>query len=62
MEALIDFLRTFAGDEAGLRQTVIVVVAATIFVFGLGVSALVAAFTNPVRRQTDGWRSRSLPP
>lgn len=51
MEALIDFLRTFAGDEAGLRQTLIVVVAATIFVFGLGVSALVAAFTNPVRRR-----------
>ena len=51
MEALIDFLRTFAGDEAGLRQTVIVVIAATIFVFGLGVSALVAAFTNPIRRR-----------
>jgi tight adherence protein C len=51
MEALIDFLRTFVSDEAGLRQTVVVVVAATIFVFGLGVSVLVAAFTNPVRRR-----------
>jgi tight adherence protein C len=51
MEALIDFLRTFASDEAGLRNTVVVVVAATIFVFGLGVSVLVAAFTNPVRRR-----------
>lgn len=51
MEALIDFLRTFVSDEAGLRQSVIVVVAATIFVFGLGVSVLVAAFTNPIRRR-----------
>ena len=51
MEALIDFLRTFASDEAGLRNTVVVVVAAAIFVFGLGVSVLVAAFTNPVRRR-----------
>ncbi|MEX2124726.1 MAG: type II secretion system F family protein [Woeseia sp.] len=51
MEALIDFLRSFVSDEAGLRQSVIVVVAATIFVFGLGVSVLVAAFTNPVRRR-----------
>jgi tight adherence protein C len=51
MEALIDFLRSFVSDEAGLRQSVVVVVAATIFVFGLGVSALVAAFTNPVRRR-----------
>lgn len=51
MEALIDFLRTFASDEASLRQTVIVVVAGTIFVFGLGISILVAAFTDPVRRR-----------
>jgi tight adherence protein C len=51
MEALIDFLRSFVSDEAGLRQAVIVVVAATIFIFGLGVSVLVAAFTNPVRRR-----------
>jgi len=51
MEALIDFLRNFAGDEAALRNTVVVVVATTIFVFGLGVSVLVAAFTNPVRRR-----------
>lgn len=51
MDALIDFLRTFAGDEAGLRNTVVVVVAATIFVFGLGVSVLVGAFLNPVRRR-----------
>lgn len=51
MEALIDFLRSFVSDEAGLRQAVIVVVAATIFLFGLGVSVLVAAFTNPVRRR-----------
>jgi len=51
MEALIDFLRSFVGDEAGLRNTVVVVVAATIFVFGLGISVLVAAFTNPVRRR-----------
>jgi tight adherence protein C len=51
MEALIDFLRTFTSDEAGLRNTVVVVVAATIFVFGLGVSVLVAAVTNPVRRR-----------
>ena len=51
MEALIDFLRGFVADEAGLRNTVVVIVAATIFVFGLGVSALVAAFTNPVRRR-----------
>jgi tight adherence protein C len=51
MEALIDFLRTFVSDEVGLRNTVVVVVAGTIFVFGLGVSVLVAAFTNPVRRR-----------
>jgi tight adherence protein C len=51
MEALIDFLRSFVSDEAGLRQSVVVVVAATIFIFGLGVSVLVAAFTNPVRRR-----------
>jgi tight adherence protein C len=51
MEALIDFLRTFASDEAALRQTVVVVVGAAIFVFGLGVSVLVFAFTNPVRRR-----------
>lgn len=51
MEALIDFLRNFAADEAALRNVVVVVVAATIFVFGLGVTVLVAAFTNPVRRR-----------
>lgn len=51
MEALIDFLRSFASEEAGLRQTVVAVVAATIFVFGLGVTVLIAAFTNPVRRR-----------
>ena len=51
MEALIDFLRSFAGDEGALRNAVVVVVAGTIFVFGLGVSVLVAAFTNPVRRR-----------
>jgi hypothetical protein len=51
MEALIDFLRSFASDEAGLRNTVVVVVAATIFIFGLGITVLVAAFTNPVRRR-----------
>jgi tight adherence protein C len=51
MEALIDFLRTFTSDEATLRNTVVVVIAATIFVFGLGVSVLVAAATNPVRRR-----------
>jgi len=51
MEALIDFLRSFVSDEAGLRNTVVVVVAATIFVFGLGLSVLFAAFTNPVRRR-----------
>lgn len=51
MEALIDFLRSFVGDEAGLRHTVIAIVATTIFVFGLGVSVLVSAATNPVRRR-----------
>jgi tight adherence protein C len=51
MEALIDFLRAFASDEASLRNTVVLVVAAAIFVFGLGVSVLVAAVTNPVRRR-----------
>ena len=51
MEALIDFLRSFATDETGLRNAVVVVVGATIFVFGLGVSVLVAAITNPVRRR-----------
>lgn len=51
MDALIDFLRNYVGDQAGLRYTVIVVVAVTIFVFGLGLSVLFAAFTNPVRRR-----------
>jgi tight adherence protein C len=51
MEALIDFLRSFLSDEADLRQVVIMVVATTIFIFGLGVSALIAAFTNPVRQR-----------
>lgn len=51
MEALIDFLRTFVTDEAALQRTVVAVIAATIFVFGLGVTALVGAFTNPVRRK-----------
>lgn len=51
MEALIDYLRGFVSDETGLRHTVVAVVAASIFVFGLGVSVLVAAFTNPVRRR-----------
>jgi tight adherence protein C len=51
MEALIDFLRTFVSDEAGLRRMVVVVVAATIFVFGLGISVLVGAVTDPVRRR-----------
>jgi tight adherence protein C len=58
MEALIDFLRTFASDEAGLRNIVVVVVAATIFVFGLGVTVLVAAATNPVRRRLGLINSR----
>jgi tight adherence protein C len=51
MEALIDFLRSILSDEAELRRAVIVVVAATIFIFGLGVSALIGAFTNPVRQR-----------
>jgi tight adherence protein C len=51
MEALIDFLRNFVNDEATLRQTVVVVVAATIFVFGLGISIIVSAVTSPVRRR-----------
>ena len=51
MEALIDFLRTFTSDEASLRHLVVMVVAATIFVFGLGVSIIVSAITSPVRRR-----------
>lgn len=51
MEALIDFLRGFVADEAGLRNAIVVVVAATIFVFGLGIAVLVSAVTNPVRRR-----------
>lgn len=51
MEALIDLLRGFVADETALRRAVMVVVSATIFVFGLGVSVLVIALTNPVRRR-----------
>lgn len=51
MEALIAFFKTFVSDEAILRQLVVVVVGATIFVFGLGVSVIVSAVTNPVRRR-----------
>jgi tight adherence protein C len=51
MEALIDFIRSFVGDEVNLRYTVVTVVAATIFVFGLGVSVIVSAVTSPVRRR-----------
>lgn len=69
MEALIDFLRTFAADEASLRRAVVVIIAVTIFVFGLGVTALVGAFTNPVRRKLglinertprDGWLTMNI--
>lgn len=51
MEALIDFLRTFTSDEGSLRHLVVIVVGATIFVFGLGVSIIVSAVTSPVRRR-----------
>ena len=51
MEALIDFLRAFVSDEGSLRHLVVIVVAATIFVFGLGVSIIVSAVTSPVRRR-----------
>lgn len=51
MEALIDFLSTYLSDEAVLRRTVIFIVAATIFVLGLGLATIFLGATNPVRRR-----------
>lgn len=51
MEALIDFFGNFLQDEADLRRTVTGIVAAAMFVFGIGVSVLLSTAFNPVRRR-----------
>ncbi len=51
MEAFFDLLNSFSNDEVILRRILVGLTATTIFILGLGVTALVMNLTNPVRRR-----------
>ena len=51
MESIISFLNTFFTDDVALQRTVVVVVAAIIFIFAVGLSVIVFGVTDPVRRK-----------
>ena len=51
MEALIDFLNIYLGNDVAVRRVVVVVIAGTIFLLGLGIVVLIMGATNPVRRR-----------
>ncbi len=51
MEAFFDLLNSFSNDEVILRRILVGLSATTIFILGLGLTALVMNLTNPVRRR-----------
>ncbi len=51
MEGLFDLLNSYWSDEVALRRILVGLSAATIFILGLGLSALIMNLTNPLRRR-----------
>ncbi len=51
MEAFFDLLASYSSDEVMLRRILVVLSAATIFILGLGLTALIMNLVNPVRRR-----------
>ena len=51
MEAFFDLLASYSSDEVILRRILVALSAATIFVLGLGLTALLMNLVNPVRRR-----------
>lgn len=51
MDNIISLLNFTLGAEDSQRRFIVMIVAATVFLFGLGVSFLVIAATDPVRRR-----------
>ena len=51
MEAFFDLLNSYWSDEATLRWILVGLSAATIFILGLGLTALIMNLTNPLRRR-----------
>jgi hypothetical protein len=51
MEAFLDLLNGYWGDEVVLRRILVGLSAATIFIMGLGLSVLVMNMTAPIRRR-----------
>jgi tight adherence protein C len=51
MEGFLDLLNSYLSDEVILRRILVVLSAATIFILGLGLSALFMNVTAPVRRR-----------
>lgn len=53
MEAALEFLRGLLGSGAGSSMVFVGLAAVTVFVFSLGVSALVMGLADPMRRRLD---------
>ncbi len=51
MEAFFDLLASYSSDEVILRRILVALSAATIFILGLGLTALLMNLVNPVRRR-----------
>lgn len=51
MEAIIGLLNDYLSNETVIRWTVVIMVAAVIFVLGIGLSVIFLGVTNPVRRR-----------
>ena len=51
MEAIFDLLASYSSDEVILRRILVALSAATIFILGLGLTALIMNLVNPVRRR-----------
>jgi tight adherence protein C len=51
MEAILDLINGYWSDEIILRRILVGLSAATIFILGLGLTAIVMNLTNPVRRR-----------
>ena len=51
MEVIVQFLTTFIDSEGTVRWVVIALAAATVTVFGMGISFLLQSLSDPVRRR-----------
>jgi tight adherence protein C len=51
MEAILDLINAYLGDEVILRRILVGLSAATIFILGLGLTLLIVNLTDPVRRR-----------